>query len=197
MLRTSGALPRTSKVDGRRCAPWVYNALGSTSPDALDTFRLIGLAKSVPQAPADVDLEALASSQGLSFDDPSLVFRTVLACLERSISDLSSIDFDDMLWLPVQLRLDFPASDWVFIDEAQDTNAIQLVILNALRSPATRYVFVGDPHQAIYGFRGAGTNSVDTIKSVFETINLPLSFTYRCPKAVVREAQKYCKILTA
>jgi superfamily I DNA/RNA helicase len=50
-------------------------------------------------------------------------------------------------------------------------------------------VAVGDPRQAIYGFRGADSDSLNNIAKTFNCVNLPLSISYRCPKAVVREAQ--------
>jgi DNA helicase II / ATP-dependent DNA helicase PcrA len=52
-------------------------------------------------------------------------------------------------------------------------------------------VAVGDPRQAIYGFRGADSNALKNIKKEFNAIELPLSISYRCPKSVVREAQNY------
>ena len=45
--------------------------------------------------------------------------------------------------------------DLVLVDEFQDTSPIQLAIFLELASIARRSVWVGDPKQAIYGFRGA------------------------------------------
>jgi superfamily I DNA/RNA helicase len=49
---------------------------------------------------------------------------------------------------------------------------------------------VGDRAQAIYGFRGATDSSMDDLKEQFKMQELPLSITYRCCEAVVREAQR-------
>lgn len=101
------------------------------------------------------------------------------------------IDFDDMIYSPVQQNLRFKKYDWVFVDEAQDCSATQRWILNALMKPSSRLIAVGDACQAIYGFRGADSSSLQMIGSEFNAVTLPLSISYRCPKAVVTEAQKY------
>ncbi len=41
------------------------------------------------------------------------------------------------------------------VDEFQDTNALQLGLVEALRGPDTRLFVVGDEFQSIYGFRHA------------------------------------------
>jgi superfamily I DNA/RNA helicase len=58
------------------------------------------------------------------------------------------------------------------------------------------HTYVGDgitTHncQAIYGFRGADSASLQNIAKTFNCVTLPLSISYRCPKAVVREAQRF------
>ena len=45
--------------------------------------------------------------------------------------------------------------------------------------------------QAIYGFTGADSDSMDLVKSAMNSQELPLNLTYRCPKAVVRVAQQW------
>ena len=72
------------------------------------------------------------------------------------------IDYTDMEVLVNQL-LDDPAVrsvleseiDLLMVDEFQDTSPIQLEIFLKLSQIATHSVWVGDPKQSIYGFRGA------------------------------------------
>ena len=45
--------------------------------------------------------------------------------------------------------------------------------------------------QAIYGFRGADSESLNNIAKTFNATRLPLSISYRCPKKIVAEAQRY------
>jgi DNA helicase-2/ATP-dependent DNA helicase PcrA len=101
------------------------------------------------------------------------------------------VDFDDMLYFAVKDGLSLQKFDFIFVDEAQDTNAIQRALLRKLMHSGTRIVAVGDPAQAIYGFRGADSNSMDLIRTEFNCTELPLSISYRCPKAVVNYARQW------
>lgn len=101
------------------------------------------------------------------------------------------VDFDDMLYLAVRDGLSLPKFDNVFVDEAQDTNAIQRAILRKIMKPTSRLFAVGDPAQAIYGFRGADSNSMQLLADEFNCIELPLTVSYRCPASVVAYAHKW------
>ena len=117
--------------------------------------------------------------------------------LTLSGQDTARVDFDDMLWLPLVLDLRAPAREFVFVDEAQDTNPVQRELVRRMGNDATRYVFVGDPHQAIYGFRGATSDAMEIIAKQFHTTSMPLTVSYRCPKAVVERARQYVSHITA
>lgn len=111
--------------------------------------------------------------------------------LKLSIQQTKIIDFNDQLFLPVIYGAKFPQNHVVFVDEAQDISAIQRVMLKrSLRSDG-RLIAVGDPHQAIYGFRGADSESLNNIARDFNCESLPLSISYRCAQDVVKEAQQY------
>lgn len=101
------------------------------------------------------------------------------------------VDFDDMVYLPLLLKLRFWQFDVVMVDEAQDTNATRRMLARAMLKPRGRLIAVGDRHQAIYGFTGADNDSLDLIRREFSAIDLPLTTTYRCPKAVVAYAQQW------
>lgn len=111
--------------------------------------------------------------------------------VETITSGKEIVDFDDQLYLPIIHGARFWQNDWLMVDEAQDVNKIQRAMLKRALKVNGRLVAVGDPRQAIYGFRGADTSSIDNIKREFGATELPLTVSYRCPKAVVREAQKY------
>lgn len=117
------------------------------------------------------------------------IARRVLA---HSISIATmEIDFDDQLYMPIISGAPFDKYDVIFLDESQDVNGIQIEIVDRMRKPSSRVIAVGDPNQAIYGFRGALADSMENIKKRFRCRSLPLSVSYRCPKAVVKRAQKY------
>ncbi|MGH7867460.1 MAG: UvrD-helicase domain-containing protein, partial [Candidatus Dormibacteraceae bacterium] len=108
------------------------------------------------------------------------------------------VDFDDLLYFPVLLGLKLPVFDWVFVDEAQDTNQIQRALLRKLLHPRTRLIAVGDSAQAIYGFRGADSDAMKLLAADFQPCTLlPLSVSYRCPVKVVEKAKQYVAAIEA
>lgn len=107
------------------------------------------------------------------------------------------VDFDDMMYIAVRDGLVLPKFDFVFVDEAQDTNAIQRAILRKIMKPTSRLIAVGDPAQAIYGFRGADSNSMQLIADEFNCTELPLTVSYRCPTSVVAYAHKWVRHIEA
>lgn len=100
-----------------------------------------------------------------------------------------SMDFTDQQWLAVVHNVAMPQYDVLVIDEAQDTNALQLEMLTRCVTENGRVIAVGDRRQAIYGFRGADSLAMDKIVAAFDMAELPLMTTFRCAKAIVREAQ--------
>lgn len=109
----------------------------------------------------------------------------------------SRVDFDDMLYFAVKDGISLPKFDFIFVDEAQDTNAIQRALLRKIMKPGARMVAVGDPAQAIYGFRGADSNSLRLLAEEFGAVTLPLTITYRCPTSVVSYAQQWVSHIEA
>ncbi len=106
----------------------------------------------------------------------------------KSLRMISEIDFDDQIFFPVKFNMSFPTYDWVFVDEAQDLNQVQIALLKKING-SPRICAVGDTRQSIYGFRGA-CNAIPRLVAELEMEKLPLSICYRCPKAIVQEAQK-------
>lgn len=101
-----------------------------------------------------------------------------------------NIDFDDQLYMPVVAKAAFPQADLVMVDEAQDISSIQRVMLRRM-SMSGRFVAVGDSHQAIYAFRGADYTSIERILHEWKADTRTLSISFRCPKAVILEAQRW------
>ena len=101
------------------------------------------------------------------------------------------IDFDDMVWLPVANALRLWTYDRVFVDETQDLNAAQIEMTLRAVKPNGRICVVGDPAQAIYGFRGADSRSIPNLIERLRAHVMPLSVTYRCARKIVDEARRY------
>lgn len=111
--------------------------------------------------------------------------------LDASTAQTNVIDYDDMLYFPIKYNLALPKFDRVFVDEAQDTNLIQRAITRKMLKPTSRLFAVGDPAQAIYGFRGADSDSMDLLKAEFNMKEMPLTVTYRCAKSIVEFARQW------
>lgn len=135
-------------------------------------------------------------------EDPSLMTRAINAAraaigISINMAD-ELIDFDDMLYMPVITGCPVWTNDWLLVDEAQDTNNVRMQLARMMITPRWgRAIFVGDPKQAIYGFAGADAGATGRIVQDFNCRQLPLTVTYRCPKSVVKEAQRYVSYITS
>lgn len=107
-------------------------------------------------------------------------------------SQVSYIDFTDMIYLPHRLNLTKPIYDLIIIDEAQDLSKTQHRLLFSVLKNKGRFIAVGDSYQSIYGFSGASPEIFNSLKQKQNTITLPLHVSYRCPEKIVKEAKKYC-----
>lgn len=100
------------------------------------------------------------------------------------------IDFTDMIYFPAMKNIKLEKYDWVFIDECQDLNAAQRqLFLKCIKEDTGRFVAVGDPRQAIYGFAGADVESFNLLKQIPNTTQLPLSVCYRCDGEIIELAK--------
>ncbi len=165
-------------------------------PDPLvtATVKLAGLAKNAAPLGTVDDLEALALAYSITPENgfaDEVSARDLAAWAHAAVALAAdrdgTIDFDDMVFLPVRHKWGHRVYDLVVIDEAQDMNATQLALAQAVSKG--RIAVVGDDAQAIYGFRGADSNAIDRLKDELHAQELPLTVTYRCPKAVVAAAQ--------
>ena len=115
--------------------------------------------------------------------------------MEWGKNTLETIDYTDMVWLPNVLFLK-PLGllyDFIFIDECQDINKAERELILKCFKMGTRMVSVGDRSQMLYEFSGADSDSFNILSSMPNTINLPLSISYRCPKKVVEFANRIVK----
>lgn len=125
------------------------------------------------------------------------IVKACIVALQRSNQQLDTIDYDDMIYMPLLHRCRFWQFDVVMVDEAQDTNAARRALVRAMLKKGGRVVAVGDPHQAIYGFTGADSDALDLIAKDFACVKLDLTVTFRCPKAVVNFAHQWVRHIQA
>jgi DNA helicase II / ATP-dependent DNA helicase PcrA len=145
-----------------------------------------------------------ASTSGDDEELADLVARYDAALRERGM-----IDLDDLVTLPTALLASDPAlaaeyrSRWtdVFVDEYQDVDEQQYLMLRQLAAPGARICGIGDPDQAIYGFRGGDVGyflrfaedfggAPETEVAGAAAVTVRLSRSYRSAPTIVRAAMQ-------
>lgn len=169
--------------------------------------ELVSLCKQNLMGGSEEELDELSSHYDVEMSDSRQeVYGLVPQVLESCKQPNGKIAFDDMVWLPVVLDLPIARADMLLVDEAQDLNRMQQELAY---KAGHRIVFVGDPNQAIFGFAGADAESMERMKkhlggeSVVDEygnlqsnpgrgcVELPLTVTRRCGKAIVELARQY------
>ncbi len=105
-------------------------------------------------------------------------------------------DFDDLILHAVSLldqnprisKIIHDAYPFLFIDELQDTNLLQLDLLGRLVGPDSRVFAVADDDQMIYGWRDAHPGNIGEFIERFATDEVILTGNYRCPPKIVEAA---------
>ena len=130
-------------------------------------------------------------------EDRAIAIARELLRASNEQAKLGIIDYDDQLYVPLLWRLRLWQNDFVFVDEAQDTNPVRRALAKLALRPGGRLIAVGDERQAIYGFTGASHDAMELIKTEFGCVELPLTVSYRCAKKIVELAQDLVPYLEA
>ena len=113
---------------------------------------------------------------------------------QDKLSFYNAIDFDDILFLTVELFKKFPEKaqhysrqyEYIMIDEYQDTNTLQFQLVLALTSTHHNLCVVGDDDQAIYAFRGADVSNILGFEKHFANAKVvKLERNYRSTTAIL------------
>lgn len=130
-------------------------------------------------------------------DSPSAIDQARLAIYTAALAAAHALDFDDLIALPVQLlhtqpdvRAEVQARyRWISVDEYQDINAVQDRLLRLLTAGGANLCVIGDPDQAIYGFRGADYRYFLHFAQAFPgAARLQLSQNYRSTQMILDAA---------
>lgn len=121
--------------------------------------NLISLEKNALNRPDTIDFAKYHSEP---------LFPEIYALYQKRLKEYNAVDFDDLLFLTVQLLRDFPSvleyyqDRWshLLIDEYQDTNMAQYEIVQMLVAKSHNLCVVGDPDQSIYSWRGANIKNI-------------------------------------
>jgi UvrD/REP helicase N-terminal domain len=150
-----------------------------------------------PVDPAQFDALARLYNIPDMADFRPLIVRALELSVERYLAS-NIITLEEQNYLPVKLELEIDPYDFVFVDECQDLTQTQLELVRRAAGERGRLLFVGDPHQAIMGFRGADNASIENIAALEPPPKrLELSVSYRCPISHVIKAQALMPSITA
>lgn len=100
--------------------------------------------------------------------DYEQVIQKVYEKYEKKLQQNNSVDFDDLLILPIKLFREHQdvlekyqnLYQYVLIDEYQDTNQAQYILTKMISEKHRRITCVGDDSQSIYSFRGANYKNI-------------------------------------
>ena len=121
---------------------------------------------------------------------------------KKRLKQNNSVDFDDLLSLPVELFQNNKETlehyqekfKYILIDEYQDTNEVQYKMTKILAKKYQNIFVVGDPDQSIYMFRGANfRNILNFEKDYHNTKVIPLEENYRSTKMILDAANSVIK----
>lgn len=121
---------------------------------------------------------------------------------EDKLKRNNSVDFDDLLILPIKLFKENPSIlaeyqeryKYVLIDEYQDTNEAQYILTKYISAKYKNICVVGDIDQAIYGWRGANyKNILNFEKDYKDSKTILLEENYRSTKNILDAANDVIK----
>ena len=130
------------------------------------------------------------------------VVQEVYAKYEKKLQRNNSVDFDDLLLLPIELFKKNPdilnkyqdLYQYILIDEYQDTNEAQYILTKMLSAKNRKITCVGDDSQSIYSFRGANyKNILNFEKDYKDAKTILLEQKYRSTSNILDAANQVIK----
>ena len=151
---------------------------------------LVGLMKNSFIDPTANDVLSLIDHYGIQFSIPlDQACEESIEILKQSDDNEKEIDFNDMVRFPIIRKSIHPSFDYFFLDEAQDNTPIRNELLRQMYEKGCQVIAVGDEFQAIYGFAGASSDSMNQIKAAVNPVVMPLTINFRCGKKIIERAQ--------
>ncbi|UOK62225.1 UvrD-helicase domain-containing protein [Paenibacillus sp. OVF10] len=83
--------------------------------------------------------------------------------------------------------------DYIFVDEFQDINPLQMDILKLISPPdgnGAKLIIVGDDDQSIYAFRGSDPKFIKQFHEVYDTYTIELMMNYRSKQNIVQAGNR-------
>lgn len=134
--------------------------------------------------------------------DYEKVVKEIYEKYEKKLQRNNSVDFDDLLLLPIELFKknknilnDYQdLYQYILIDEYQDTNEAQYILTKLLSEKNRKITCVGDDSQSIYSFRGANyKNILNFEKDYKDAKTILLEQNYRSTSNILDAANQVIK----
>ncbi len=171
--------------------------------------NIISDAKGKLQAPTGRDIEhslkrqvTITARANAGRTDNSKRKENIISTLQvyrDKLTAHNALDFDDIIVNTVNLLEQVPSVRktyhetlrYILVDEYHDVNKAQYHLLQLLCPPPTgNLMVVADEEQAIYSWRGANPQYVESFKTSFNPEIVELDEHYRCSKKILRTAEK-------
>ena len=175
---------------------------GTDTPslDAMASLRTGSKAKPMAAYREAIDAAlsrvAEAGEGGLAYRHVAELLRLFTSRFQIAKQRRAGVDFEDLQLLAARLleRTEAGAAyrsrfSHLLVDEFQDTNRLQLRLIEALRGPQSQLMVVGDELQSIYGFRHADIDVFRERRGAIEASTsgraIPLSGNFRSRPEVI------------
>ena len=131
--------------------------------------------------------------------DYEKIIKEVYEKYEKKLKKNNSVDFDDLLLLPIELFKKHPDIldryqdyyQYILVDEYQDTNEAQYILTKLLSEKNRKITCVGDDSQSIYSFRGANyRNILNFEKDYKDAKTILLEQNYRSTSTILDAANQ-------
>lgn len=135
-------------------------------------------------------------------NDFDKVIHKVYMKYEETLKKNNSLDFDDLLVLPIVLFKENPSIlamyqekyKYILIDEYQDTNEAQYILSKLISAKYKNICVVGDADQSVYGWRGANYKNILNFEKDYPNAHVVmLEENYRSTKNILDSANNVIK----
>ena len=146
-----------------------------------------------------IDSKGFLKYVNTDFDD---ITQKVFSKYEEKLKQNSSVDFDDLLILPIILFRSHPdvlrnyqeLYKYILIDEYQDTNEAQYILVKMISAKYKNICVVGDESQSIYSFRGSNYRNILNFEKDYKDAKvILLERNYRSTKKILDVANSIIK----
>ncbi|MCL7720345.1 DNA helicase Rep [Actinobacillus pleuropneumoniae] len=126
-------------------------------------------------------------------DERERVFSHFYQLYQNQLKAYNTLDFDDLIMLPVLLFRQFPEAKtrwqqkvrYLLVDEYQDTNTSQYELIKLLVGDEANFTVVGDDDQSIYSWRGAKPENMQRLREDFDLKVIKLEQNYRSSQRIL------------